>query len=117
MTTHSVKIYPADWAALCAERVGQPYQPSNGTEGECFISSWCGECQRDKSMREGAPIEECDDDELCDIIARSFAYSPGDEQYPKEWQYDKDGQPCCTAFIPVGDPIPPPPDTLTKDMF
>jgi hypothetical protein len=68
-------------------------------------------------MREGEDINECDDDERCDIIADTFAYAIDDEKYPKQWQIGKDGQPCCTAFVPLGDPIPPPRDDLTVDMF
>lgn len=114
--TKTVGIYPKDWADLCIERAGQKYQPSNGTEGECFHASWCCQCARDKAMSEGKPIEDCDDDEKCDILGRSF-YSLTDPEYPKEWQYGKDGQPCCTAFIEAGQPIPPPRDELTADMF
>ncbi|MDB5777549.1 MAG: hypothetical protein JWP38_3682 [Herbaspirillum sp.] len=110
-------IYPAEWAEMLIEDAGKKYQPSNGTEGEIFFSSWCSECARDKSMREGADIDECDDSERCDIIGKTMAYYVEDEEYPKEWQYGKDGQPCCTAFIPAGDPIPALPDMHTVDMF
>lgn len=34
-----------------------------------FFDAWCRRCQRDKSMREGADLDECDDNELCEIIA------------------------------------------------
>jgi hypothetical protein len=89
----------------------EKYRPSNGSEGECFFESWCRQCARDRSMREGEPIEECDDDELCDIIARSYR---GDVD---EWVYGPDGEPMCTAFVPAGQPIPPPKDDRTPDMF
>ena len=111
-----VGIYPKDWADLCIKRAGQPYQPSNGTEGECFHSSWCCQCARDKAMSEGKPIEECDDNEKCSSLGRS-CYKLTDPDYPKEWQYGKDGQPCCTAFIEAGQPIPAPRDENTADMF
>lgn len=87
------------------------YRPSNSTEGECFFESWCRHCQRDRSMREGDPIDECDDNELCDIIARSFR---GEVD---EWVYGPDDEPMCTAFVPAGDPVPPPKDDRTIDMF
>jgi hypothetical protein len=113
------KIYPADFAKLIVEGscAGKKYQPSNGTEGEIFISSWCGECARDKSAREGVDITECDDNEVCRIIGNTFAYRVDDPEYPIEWQYDKDGQPCCTAFVPAGQPIPPEKDEFTGDLF
>jgi hypothetical protein len=111
------KIHPADLAAMNVERAGQKYQPSNGTEGECFISVWCGECARDKSLREGAPFEECDDNERCDIVTKTMVYDVKDSEYPHEWQYGPDGQPRCTAFVEAGTPIPPPKDDRTMDMF
>lgn len=114
---HSIVMLPAEWAALTKERAGQKYRPSNGTEGEIFMGNWCCKCQRDKSMREGADFDECDDDERCDLIANTMCYDVEDDEYPKEWTYGNDGQPCCTAFVPVGEQIPPPRDELTIDMF
>lgn len=110
-------IYPDDLADMLKARAGQKYRPSNGTEGECFFAGWCCQCQRDKSMREGCDVDDCDDNERCDLIANSMAFDIDEEGYPKEWQYDKNGQPCCTAFVPAGDPIPLPRDDLTIDMF
>ncbi len=98
------------------DKPGDPYQPSNGTEGECFFQSWCCHCQRDKAMREGADFDECDDDEKCDIIAMTMAHKPKDPDYPKEWTYDAEGVPICTAFIEAGNTVPEV-DTLTGDLF
>lgn len=109
-------IYPDDFARQLMERAGQPYQPSNGTEGEFFFAAWCCECARDKAMREGDAIEDCDDNERCDLIGLSMAFKPGDAEYPTEWQYGKDGQPCCTAFVPAGKPIPVPPCAHTVPL-
>ena len=53
------------------------YRPSNGTEGDIFFDNWCRHCARDKAMREGADFDECDDNELCDIIARTFSRDEG----------------------------------------
>lgn len=111
-------IYPSTLADRTKDRHGEPYQPSNGTEGEYFFSAWCCHCQRDKSMREGEPLDECDDSEVCGIIANTMAFKPGDAEYPKEWIYGKDGQPCCTAFVQAGDPVSGVVrDDLTADMF
>jgi len=74
MSAVSIRIYPESWAAMNVEYAGQKYQPSNGSEGELFISSWCGQCERDHGMMKGLPLEECDDNQVCDIIARSFAH-------------------------------------------
>lgn len=113
----SIQIYSAKQAALNASDAGKKYQPCNGSEGEIFLNAWCGECQRDKSMREGVPLEECDDNERCDIIALTHCYSVEDERYPSEWQYGPDGQPRCTAFVEKGQPIPPQKDDRTLDLF
>lgn len=115
MTTQA--IYPDSFAKMLLERVGQKYQPSNGTEGECFFDNWCRQCARDRSMREGDNVDDCDDNEVCKIIADTMAYSPEDPEYPPQWQYGKDGQPCCTAFVPAGQEIPAERDTRTIDMF
>ena len=109
-------IYPPEWAALNVESAGEKYQPSNGSEGDMFFNAWCCQCQRDKAMREGCDIDECDDNERCDIIARTMAFRTDDDEYPPEWQYGKDGQPCCTAFVPVGEKIPEV-DIHTGDLF
>lgn len=110
-------IYPASFAAMLTHRAGEKYRPSNGTEGELFMSSWCCHCQRDKAMRDGLPDDECDDSELCSIIADTLAYKVEDPEYPTAWQYAKDGQPCCTQFIEAGNPIPEPRCTHTRDLF
>ena len=113
----AIKIYPDGWAALCVEEAGKKYRPGNGTEGELFVASWCGTCARDHGMLKGLPLEDCDDNQVCDIIARSYTYKVDEAGYPEEWQYGKNGQPRCSAYVPEGSPIPPPPDTLTADLF
>lgn len=79
------------------------YRPSCGTEGECFQAAWCDKCER----------EEHDED--CEILCNTYCYDVNDPEYPKEWIYGKHG-PECTAFIPIGDPIPYR-DDQTVDMF
>lgn len=111
-----IAIYPASFAEITKAHAGEKYRPSNGTEGEIFMQAWCAECQRDKSMREGAPLEECDDNERCDIIADTFAYAVDHPKYPAAWQYGADGQPRCTAFVEAGQSIPVK-DDATIDMF
>ena len=91
------------------------YQPSSASEGEWFFDSWCRLCARDKSMSEGIPIDECTDNERCEIIAASMAFSPGDDKYPNEW-IDGEHGPCCTAFIRSGDAVQRPCEH-TADMF
>ncbi|TXH46585.1 MAG: hypothetical protein E6Q97_29410 [Desulfurellales bacterium] len=81
-------IYPAAWAEMNKKHAGEKYRPSNGTEGECFISVWCSTCQNDKH---------------CGIVADTMLYAVTDEEYPSEWQVRDDGQPCCTAYCQVAE--------------
>ena len=67
----------------------KPYLPSNGTEGMVFDEAWCSRCKRDMAFRNGVG-------EGCPILAASF------RGQPKEWVHDKDGEPTCTAFAPMG---------------
>ena len=103
--------FPAELAKLYVDQAGQQYIPANGSEGEAFFSWWCTQCQRDKSMREGADLDDCDDDEKCEIIAASFRGEA------KEWVYGPDGQPMCTAFVSAGTSVPAPRCERTQDMF
>ncbi|WP_299533421.1 hypothetical protein [uncultured Herbaspirillum sp.] len=107
---HWAYIYPDELALTLMARAGQKYRPSNGTEGELFIESWCCQCARDASS-------QANDDECCEIIGKTFAFSEDDPEYPAEWQYGTNGQPMCKSFVPIGMPIPPSPDVHTIDMF
>jgi hypothetical protein len=110
-------IHPTGHAALNIINAGRKYRPSNGTEGEFFLETWCHHCARDKSMREGVDPSDCDDNEVCLIIGRTFVYDIDHAEYPIEWQFGKDGQPCCTAFVPAGQEVPAPRCEHTLDMF
>lgn len=113
----SPRIFVEQQAEIFKEHAGEKYRPSNGTEGDFFHDNWCRQCARDKAMRDGVDVFDCDDNELCEIIRLTFAHDVDDPEYPKEWQYGKDGQPCCTAFVPAGEPIPEPRCEKTMDMF
>lgn len=95
---------PEDAKRFFSGRAGEKYQPSNGTEGEVFMSHFCFRCERDK-------------DHDCEILCRSMAFSVEDAEYPIEWQYGADGQPKCTAFIQAGEAISAPRCEHTVDMF
>lgn len=78
----------------------QPYRPSNGTEGECFMAAWCARCVRDAEAR-----GEYDTGCGCEILLRTMACQIDDDDYPKEWQII-DGRSRCTAFLAEGDEEP-----------
>lgn len=72
---------------------GEPYRPSNGTEGEAFCEAFCFRCKR----YAGDTI----DMDPCEIETNAIIFEIGEDEYPKEWIYDADGKPRCTAFEPV----------------
>lgn len=110
-------IFPERLAAAYVKHAGEKYRPSNGTEGQQFLGAFCRRCQRDGAMRAGEPVDECDDDQRCDLIGLTMIHDVEAREYPTEWQYGKDGQPCCTAFVPAGEPIPTPRCTNTLELF
>jgi len=89
--------------------MSEPYLPSNGSEGAGFFENWCCHCARDKAMREGVDFDECDDNEVCGIIAAAFRGPVA------EWIY-KNGEPTCTAYVPAGE-TPAQRCERTEDMF
>lgn len=100
------------------------YQPSNGTEGMSFIESWCGKCEHERKVRELTdegitPAQE----DYCPILGNTMIYSTDHPGYPREWCYDDNGQPQCTAFqeeLTYDEPHMNPPTprcTRTEDMF
>ena len=62
-------------------------------------------------MREGVDIDECDDNERCDIIAASFRGEA------VQWRIFDDGQITCTAYVEHGKPIPRERCPNTGDLF
>ena len=90
---------------------GEQFIPSNSDDGCRFLMEWCTHCARDKAMREGDDLDECDDNELCEIIAAS---SRGEAV---EWREMPDGETRCIAFIEAGQEVTPARCEHTADMF
>lgn len=80
------KLLTADHAAMCVKRAGKPYRPSNGTEGDFFEALWCRDCVHN---------------EACPIFLATLCHDVDEPEYPKEWQYDTDGQPVCKGHKEV----------------
>ncbi|HRQ59161.1 MAG TPA: hypothetical protein PLN31_17235 [Azoarcus taiwanensis] len=96
------------------------YRPSNGTAGEAFITSWCGQCKRDRVCNGTVCAEDAGDDDYCPIVAATFAYDVTHPSYPREWCYNEAGEPVCTAFERTDAPDGPScavRDDYTVDMF
>ena len=105
-------------SAPVAAKATVPYRPSNGTEGECFMDDWCQNCARDRALNGEGDWD--DEGGWCPIIAKTFVYDVNDKEYPVEWIKDAGewpGNPRCTAFIPVGEPVPPAPGGYTLPLF
>lgn len=96
------RFYTASYAESLIKRAGDKWRPSNGAEGHLFRERWCDQCQRN-TPGDGAFVDGGD---YCSIIGLTMALDVTDPEYPVEWQYRCDGQPCCTAFVELGQPIP-----------
>lgn len=86
------------------------YRPSNGSEGEWFMSKFCYRCVHD----------DYDNEVYCEILTNSMAYNTREEGYPLEyWVYFND-EPTCMNFRERGsdnDDSPPPVDPDQLDLF
>lgn len=69
-------------------KAGDPYRPSNGTEGLFFQERFCFNCERDRYFDDMNP------EDGCSILACSYA------DVAEEWVYDRDGNPTCLSFCP-----------------
>lgn len=68
---------------------GTKYCPSNGTEGDIFMSHFCFKCIRHPISSEAKT--------QCRILMKSFFHKIHEKEYPKQWRY-KNGRPLCTSF-------------------
>lgn len=57
---------------------GDKYRPSNGSEGDIFMSQFCDRCKHNKETP-------------CEIIGRTMACKIDDPSYPDEWVRAEDG--------------------------
>lgn len=91
----------------------ESYRPSNGTEGEAFMNTWCGKCVRDRARWED------DEADGCEIIANAMALNVDDPSYPREWIISPDhGRPICTAFTTDPDgPAPLDPCAVVRPLL
>ena len=78
-----------------------PHRPSNGTEGEMFMESFCYRCKRDAKFQRTQ-----DGEDGCPIILATMTYDTTDAEYPKEWISDDPVglvNPRCAAFEEIDD--------------
>ena len=93
------------------------YQPSNHTEGDAFMTKWCGECKRMAGYFGDIDEDLCRGEAPCEILGAAFSRSLRSPQYPKEWTFSDDGTPICTAFQEKGTPDKPVRCDATIDLF
>ena len=65
------------------------YRPSNGTEGDMFMSQFCHKCIKFPHSPESV--------RQCGIYFKTMCYTLADKKYPHQWQIKEDG-PVCTAY-------------------
>ena len=73
------------------DQAGKAYQPSNGQEGDIFMGRFCELCTKDNNSGDS-------DAYGCGILFATLFLDTKDKDYPKEWIYDPEGHPTCTAF-------------------
>jgi len=78
------------------------YRPSNGTEGEWFMSRWCHQCEA---------LEEVGTGEPCPILGDALAGLD-----VEQWRIRR-GSPCCIAFRKNGEPAPLDPAAVVRPLL
>lgn len=96
---------------------GEKYRPSNGTEGEGFMSEHCHQCIHERWVHHPDTTGE---DGMCKIIIATMGLDMKDPDYPSEWTYDANGDPTCTKWVKFDwgtddDPREPPPKPEPDD--
>ena len=76
------------------EEAGKPFCPPNGTDGEIFEEAFCFNCVRDQAFQNN-------EGDSCPIAFDVMMWPVDDPRYPKEWVFDSEGWPVCTAFEEV----------------
>lgn len=69
---------------------GEPFSPSNGTEGMIFYDAFCDKCLHSHPDPDKKP--------QCEILCYSLIFEIEDPEYPKEWIYNDAGWPVCTSW-------------------
>lgn len=80
---------------------GEQWAPSNGSDGEAFINANCVHCARDAAMNGSKDEADCSEEDYCAILNRSF------REPVEEWREMSDGRLTCTAFVAIGETVPP----------
>ena len=62
----------------------QKYRPSNGTEGDWFMSEFCFKCAAFN---------------ICKILPATMAFDVDHPKYPKQWIRDEEDGVECTSFV------------------
>lgn len=69
------------------------YEPSNGTEGEMFMTKFCYQCKNELFTHTNNESHY-----KCDILTRALVWTKKEPDYPTEWVI-VNNQPTCTAFV------------------
>jgi hypothetical protein len=100
------------WAAwnIRNRKKDEKYRPSNGNEGEMFMSRWCEHCKAEEGYANGTG-------DSCPILVNVMCYSVDEPEYPSEWRYGPDGQPECASFLDRDAPPPRPLDSPGQGLL
>lgn len=67
------------------------YCPSNGSEGDWFESEFCMQCINTNPDPTKRP--------QCQIWCAAVCHTVNEPGFPKEWTYDSNNKPTCTAWV------------------
>jgi hypothetical protein len=83
------------------------YKPKNPSEGRAFLAKFCDKCENNRPAVGFG----------CEIMANSQQHRIDDLMYPKEWVYNHQGHPVCTAYDPRNKNEAPVVFDMTGDLF
>ncbi len=75
------------------DSAGEPFRPSNGTEGIIFHDAFCGNCIHEKFSH-----TQVHGDLQCEIMDNMILFEIKEEGYPVELVFSDDGWPICTNW-------------------
>jgi len=75
--------------------LGKQYIPSNSDDGLFFYEINCARCSRDAYANGTKDISECEESDLCSILAASLL------DKAVQWREMDNGDLICTEFLPM----------------
>lgn len=104
-------VYTSIRAALMRVHFGEPFEPCDDGERVLFLSSWCWQCARFETVEPESGVIR-----VCPILEAGAGFD-APRPLPGEWLIGEKGQPVCTGWVELGQPVRPARCPHTRDMF